>query len=1272
MNRKKIGFFLVVAFMVGIFYESQHFFKGQIFAQEMNRHETAKVEKKKSNLSLDASKIDSLVSRNQLEVGWEVGSIEDFFEQGGHKISWHYNGPWLYTYNGVNWRDTDLEAVLLIDGYYLNGIAEYKGSGFLWSSASSQSTYTINFTEKKLKRSFIYEGYQIDIVQHLLEEGSVEITYEVTNSTSEIHKIGFSQVIHLLDDAPISVTNGFKGMSLINQSYFFPLVILPDLKTMPNWVVGTTNNLLNFGLYSKNTAEGLGWETGKDYYDENNQILKTPKTLSENQPISHITNTGITMKNPGINLLPGEKTAFKQTIKYGGLVPPNIGVDQSTGATMYTDEEFELSGTISDSDNKNYRLYLQMDDAEKKLILLKDYVDKPFNEVQDYQAMIKGELFKAGSHSVSIIGIDEYGMRSEVKKLDFTIKEVSGTPQIQKVKVGEDLSNDLNKLFKGITDPTAKLKEPISVNSTIIGFQWVEAILTDSTLHETKIKIPVSVYNPKTTKFDDTAHLALDVKKDSNLELDEVLIANKEGKLDEYVTKKITKIWRIDTGEENPLEYPITLNSTLELNYGKYDANLTVENSSILSTSINLNVIEPLEEGWEAGSNKDVILSHDYQIEWKDYITDNPEASPIMGPGAGSWWYKYKGREMFYLIGAALIINENFLPETSDSIGSYPMDQTGFLWKEYERSFYSINKETKSLKRSYRYLNDYKVEIIQQLLEDGAAEITYRVTNLSNQAQKIGVSQNTSLNNPDNDNEKANIRPINRFKGANIAFNKQEFVVFPDPETMPNWTIGDGYGIKEFNYFDQGISTGKGWETGKRYRGDYAVQLPMPVELRANEVVKDILMVNGFGMKNPGVTVDPMKSASFKQVLKYGELIPPNITVDQDKSAIYQHESFEITGEISDEDNKNYELYLEMDDEDKTMVKLKEFTDIPYKEIQPYHVMIEGQAFSPGKHTISIIGVDEYGSRSVAKKIELTIKELNATPAIQKVKIGEQLSDDLDVLFQEIRGENVTLKKSVKIDSGKIGFQWVEAVLTNGEIDRTLKIPVNVYNSESTHFNNEETIALDAKNTSFGLAEVEQAGWEGTLNELVRTKVAPLSWDMTNGTLLPVELTSTDIQPVFGNYVATFNAANQETGEVLEKESQLMVGGELKFKEIPKKLGFKNMQLSHSLLYVEREKTDWKIEIENTVESQWKLYASAGPFESQGKENSKISLVFKDTENNDVTINHQAQVIASGNEENYSAIQWDQKQGLLLKVNSDTKIGVYQSEINWTLSDAPG
>ncbi|MFS7401478.1 hypothetical protein [Carnobacterium maltaromaticum] len=902
-----------------------------------------------------------------------------------------------------------------------------------------------------------------------------------------------------------------------------------------------------------NTNEVLYTETEKYNYDENHQLLKTSKELIENQPML-----------------------------------PTLGVNQITGSTMYTDGQFELSGT----------------------------------------------------------------------------------PQIQKIKIGEDLSNDLKKLFKNISDPTTKLKEPVKIDSTKIGFQWVTAILINSKLNEKKVEIPVSVYDAKTTIFDEINHIAFDVKE-IDFSLNELIGVNNENQMNEYIVEKMTKIWRMDTGEENPVEHQVTFKNYTKLNYGEYDGELCVSNSEIGAKNIKIKNLEPLEEGWEIGSNKDFILDNDYKIEWKDYVTDLPELTPETGPGAGSWWYNYKGKEMFYTIGAALIINDNFLPGTNDKIDSYPMDQKGFLWQEYEGSTYYINREKKSLKRTFQYLDDYKIEIIQQLLEDNAAEITYRVTNLSNQTQKIGISQNSSLFDSNNENDKPKVRPISGFKGVNIDFKKQQFMMFPDPETMPNWTMGMGYMIGEFNYFNEPTSTGIGWETGKRYRDENSNQLPKPIELRENEIVKDTLGVDGIGMKNSGVTVAPMKNASFKQKIKYGALIPPDIKLDQDKAAIYQHESFEITGEISDDDNKNYSLYLVMDDKENTMIKLKEFTDIPYKETQAYQVKIEGKSFSPGKHTVSIVGVDEYGARSAGKKIDLTIKELNATPSIQKVKVGEQLSNDLNVLFQEIRGENVTLKNQIVIDSGKIGFQWVEAILTNGEIERTLQIPVNVYNSESTHFNTEGTIALDAKKTCFGLSEVEHATLEGTLDELVRTKVAPLSWDMTNGVLLPVELISTDIKPVFGNYVVIFKAINQETGETFEKESQLMVDGELKFKELPKKLSFKDTTLSNPLLYVEREKEDWEIEIENTIESHWKLYLSGGSFENQGKENSKLSLLFKDSENNEVIINHQAQEIASGDKENYATIQWDKKQGLLLKVNSDTKIGVFQSEINWTLSDAP-
>ncbi|KRN57438.1 hypothetical protein [Carnobacterium divergens] len=252
----------------------------------------------------------------------------------------------------------------------------------------------------------------------------------------------------------------------------------------------------------------------------------------------------------------------------------------------------------------------------------------------------------------------------------------------------------------------------------------------------------------------------------------------------------------------------------------------------------------------------------------------------------------------------------------------------------------------------------------------------------------------------------------------------------------------------------------------------------------------------------------------------------------------------------------DYRVYLELDDKDKTLVPLADYTNIPYNEVQTYKGIIDGKLFSPGIHRVSIIGIDEYGTRSAAQKIELTITELDATPDIQKVKVGEALSNDLTTLFKEVKGTNVTLKP-LSMDSSVVGFQWVEATLTDGKRDVIKKIPVNVYNAESTVFNAKDTIALDAKDTYFELVDVRKSSEEGTLDELVRQKIEPKSWDIADGTEIPIELITNEIKPGFGEYSATFKATREYSEESLQKTSKLSVGGELKFMELPEKLDYK-------------------------------------------------------------------------------------------------------------------
>lgn len=1219
---KKVGLFILLFLMGSVWFGYQQFAKERILADQL--------EQTKEN-------------------GWEVGSVADSFQQNNHSISWNDYGPWSYTYNGTNWHNETIEAALIENGHFIGSSSEYQGHGFLWENVYS-SVYSINRVEKKLKRSFSYQGYQIAIVQQLLGDGSAEITYEVTNLGIETQRIGISQYAQLFDgQGSVSLTPDAKGLNAVNQNSLF---IRPDPETMPNWVAGPSYAIQNFQFYSPATVNGVGWETGKKYYDQFNQPLATPEKIEVSSPF-YFDKAAIVMKNPGVSLAPLATAAFKQKLIYGGMLPPNITLDQTEDRTLYQDETFDISGTISDEDDKNYHLYLEMDNPEKTLISLQEYKNIPLNEVQNYQITIEGEKFSPGTHTVSIVGIDESGMRSEVKNINLMIEPVTnGKPQIQKIKVGQEISNDLSILFSDITESGVTLKEPISIDSTTTGFQWVEATLINEGLHEITMKIPVSVYDDETTMFFDDDSIAFDVQP-TDFSVEELIKADEKGKLMETIIKKATKLWRIDTGEQ-PTNYPIKISESIGIYYGRYDRWFSIQTSAgAMEKEVPIYITgQVLTDGWKYGSTTDSIVSNGYKISWN---------VGQEGMKSGSWWYTYNGNSWIFNnnIEAALIQDGQFLPGTSD----FPTN--GFLWTNAENSVFYINQETKSLKRFFDY-RGYGIEITQHMLDNNAVEITYRIMNYTDSDKVLGLSQYADTMVV---SDLVEVNPVNGFKGINLTYEDLALTIIPDPKTMPNWAAGHAFATRNFNQYLGKNSSGVGWETGKQYYDFLGNDLSEPVELKENQPVD--VNDSGIAMKNRGVNVARNEKVSFKQTLKFGAYSPPNVTLDQKKATLYQDESFDIAGTISDDDNKNYRLYLEMDDEEKTLIPLKEYTDIPYTTVQNYQAKIEGSHFTPGKHTVSILGIDEYGTRSVGKKMEVMINELDAVPAIQKVVVGESLSNELTTLFEEVKGTNVKLKEPIVIDSSKIGFQWIDVAIKDDERESIVKIPVNIYNPESTVFDDEKQLALDAKDTDFGLSEVKKATDDGTLDELVNQKVMALSWDIATGDEIPVTLVSNGVQALFGTYKALFKGTREETGESIQKENQLTVGGELKFKEIPENLDFKTTKLNQKVSYVERENVDWKIEIENTIGSNWQLQASSTPFGKQLKEKSKIALVFKDKENKEVLINDNSQKIATGKEENYPILQWRKEKGLLLKFNSDAKTGSYQSEIMWLLSDAP-
>lgn len=1245
MLKKRIVFFLSISLICATIYGNYDFLSGHIFAEtdeEINTPETEKISNDESNslestavIETEENQADLMQSqqvgkipREATEDGWVAAKYSDFIEEGGNKISWKYGESWHYRYNNNSWIAVDsLYTKLIVNDVLLGDWTK----GFVWANQAG-SVYAKNPTTNTLSRSFEYQGFQITIFQQLLDDGAVLVSYQVTNKASVAQKIGVDQRVNLLDRSPVRVLNGFKGINITQSS----LALIPDSETMPNWSAGVNGYLNGFAGYNPNSVNGVGWETGKK--QPNSSI-----DLKENK-IINLGDTDVVMKNPGVLVQPNESTTFKQIVKFGRMVPPSVTLDQKIGE-MYKDESVDITGTIFDSNNHNYRLYLEMDDPDKTLIFLKDFTNIPYQEVQNYQVAIEAEHFTTGEHTVSIIGIDEYGARSVAQKISITKKEVNGTPLIQKVAIGEAIQADITKLFKNIVGNETKLKSVSPIDSTAVGFKWADAVLIDDDLKEESFKIPVTVYDAMTTAFDDPNNIVLDVKSTA-FTMSEVTSAMQENNLNELILQKSeAKGWQAENGEAVTIG---VMSQNVKSQYGKYEATIKAirkDTNKIYTKKISLYVTEePLKDGWEFGSSNDIISNDGYKIGWN----------------TGAWWYTFNGKGWMYnnSIEASLIINGAFPSGVSDKVNS------GFLWKNETGSIYSMHREMNAIRRTFTYLDRYKIDITQRLLGNNAVEITYQVTNSGLDTQKIGISQyvDTFVG-----SDSVPVTPINKFKGINLTHGEYSLAIIPDSETMPNWAAGSFGKTALFGQYNVQKADGVGWETGKQYRNTMGLLNSPPVVLKENEPVA--LGDSAISMKNPGVNVASNESTSFKQILKYGVLAPPKVTLNQTKASMYRDEKIEIDGTISDEDNMDYRVYLELDDKDKTLVPLADYTNIPYNEVQTYQGIIDGKLFSPGIHTVTVIGIDEYGTRSAAQKIELTITELDATPDIQKVKLGESLSNDLTTLFKEVKGTNVTLKP-LSMDSSVVGFQWVEATLTDGKRDVIKKIPVNVYNAESTLFNEKDAIALDAKDTFFELVDVRKNSEEGTLDELVRQKVEPKAWDMTDGKTIPIELITNEIEPAFGIYRATFKATKEGSGGMLQKNSQLSVGGELKFKELPKNLDYKTTKLSQKTPYVERIQADWKIEIENTIGSNWSLFASAVSFEDQGKQKLRSALILKQNQIPDLVISEISQKIATGSE-TYPMIQWAETAGLLLKVSPDAKVGNYQGEITWLLSDAP-
>lgn len=154
--------------------------------------------------------------------------------------------------------------------------------------------------------------------------------------------------------------------------------------------------------------------------------------------------------------------------------------------------------------------------------------------------------------------------------------------------------------------------------------------------------------------------------------------------------------------------------------------------------------------------------------------------------------------------------------------------------------------------------------------------------------------------------------------------------------------------------------------------------------------------------------------------------------------------------------------------------------------------------------------------------------------------------------------------------------------------------------------------------------------------------------------------------------IANDNFKNRSENVVVVHE------GTLKFKTVPSTLDFKNTVIPTTKITVERQNSDWSIEVSDsrTSSSDWNLYASIkNPFSSADNHTLKDALVFIDEKNSTFILDNELTKIYSGNSVSLltdTVVKWAENQGILLVINpQDILARSYSADITWTLADAP-
>lgn len=137
----------------------------------------------------------------------------------------------------------------------------------------------------------------------------------------------------------------------------------------------------------------------------------------------------------------------------------------------------------------------------------------------------------------------------------------------------------------------------------------------------------------------------------------------------------------------------------------------------------------------------------------------------------------------------------------------------------------------------------------------------------------------------------------------------------------------------------------------------------------------------------------------------------------------------------------------------------------------------------------------------------------------------------------------------------------------------------------------------------------------------------------------------------------------------------------LRFKNVPDLLNFQTTALSGVKNHVvQREEAKWGFQIQDTrpTKEAWRLTAKqATPFTSKNGNVIRDALIFKKGNEEQVITDTNAVTIYEHDPSSTTipvtyTIEWHENEGLLVKINpSQTLLGEYSSDIEWTLTDSP-